>query len=251
MNWNISVIEPFYVFLYMLNDDKPTVKELIKIYIVNELKRIYNCQVVIFSNHPVKGFENIINENELENVNYPYLCDIMRRISLLQIEDLDINNVYELSKVFAIASLSIPGYYKSTGGKHCLIISDDYNVDYVVNILNNQVMKCNILSLFPKWILGIKTNVNKNQLRKMFNKYAFSGGKDTKEEQIRIGADLSVDDSFKVIQVLGNKNNIEHIRHLYGTDVLQSNEKRMLSSEVKIKAADYLYEFISHMKDKI
>jgi len=247
----IDANEPFYVFIYILdNSECFTIKDLIKVFIAQELKRIYKCEIIVYSNKQINNVDYLINENEIEDVNYVKLCDVMRNVSLKDIEPLSISTVYDLSKLFNIACLSIPGYHKSTiNTERCFIISDDNNIDFLIELINDSyVIKSNILQQLPEWILNININITQKQLLKIFNKQAFSGGCDTKEEQLLHGANLDVDESFKVICIFSNKSTIDKVRHLYGTDKLEDGEIRLLSGEVKVIASNTLYQFIQFNK---
>lgn len=243
MNYYITIAEPAYVFIYILND-KLLVKDLVKIYIAKELKRIYGCPIVASSNIPIKGIDYVISDEELDKVNYPNLCDIMRRIPLSSITHLNIKTVYEISKLFGIASLAVPGHHEASKGKTCFVINDDDDIDFVINLLNENVLKCDILKQIPSFVKDLDIYLSQKQLRKAFAQKAFSGGKDTKEEQKQFGANLDIDDSFSVLKLFADKTVIERVRHLYGPDELKLNEERMMSGEVKTLAADALFKFI-------
>lgn len=243
MNYDITVAEPSYVFIYILND-KLLVKDLIKLHIAKELKRIYGCPIIAASNVPINGIDYVISDEALDEVNYPNLCDIMRRIPLGAISSLNIKTVFELSKLFGIASLAVPGHHVLSKDRTCILVTDDDVIDFTVNLINEDVMKCNILKQIPSFVKDLDIDLTQKQLRKTFGRHAFSGGKDTKEEQKQFGADLSVDESFSVLKMFADKSVIERVRHLYGPDELKTGEERMLSGEVKALAADALFNFI-------
>lgn len=83
-----------------------------------------------------------------------------------------------------------------------------------------------------------------NQIKKKVNKYAFSGGGATIEEQREHGANLSVDVSYKYLQFfLDDDEYLEHIGREYSSG-------RMLSSEVKKVLIDVLQNLVTEHQER-
>lgn len=81
------------------------------------------------------------------------------------------------------------------------------------------------------------------QIKNKINKYAFSGGRATKEEHQRLGADLSVDVPFHYISILHPDDaKIEQIRQDYGSG-------KMLTSEIKKELITLLTEIVIKHQD--
>ena len=128
-----------------------------------------------------------------------------------------------------------------------------------------------MLKQIPSFVKDLDINLSQKQLRKTFAQKAFSGGKDTKEEQKQFGANLDIDESFSVLKLFADKTVIERVQHLYGPDELKlngsshfvlkpqgvsslsagANEERMMSGEVKTLAADALFKFIQEQAKDI
>lgn len=82
------------------------------------------------------------------------------------------------------------------------------------------------------------------QIKKKINKYAFSGGKDTEEEQRALGADLDVDVSVRYLEVF-----MKDDKEL---DKLKADYKagRLLTGEVKATLISILQELVKEHAEK-
>ena len=127
----------------------------------------YCISLVLPNNVTIKDVDYVINENTLEDVNYPMLCDIMRRIPMKDVEPLNIKNVYDLSKLFSIASLAVPGYHEESKNKNCFIVSDDNNIDFVIHLLNKNVSCCDVLHSIPLFVQELDVSISQKQMRKI------------------------------------------------------------------------------------
>jgi tryptophanyl-tRNA synthetase len=70
-------------------------------------------------------------------------------------------------------------------------------------------------------------------------KYAFSGGQDTKEKQIKLGANLDIDISYKYLYFFEESDKtLEEIASKYGTG-------QMLTGEIKQILVEKLWKILS------
>jgi len=85
----------------------------------------------------------------------------------------------------------------------------------------------------------------KEQIEKKIKKYAFSGGKSTKEEHIKLGADLTVDVSYQyLLYFLEDDYKLEQIARNYKSG-------KMLTSEIKKITVSYITDYVLlHQKKK-
>lgn len=71
------------------------------------------------------------------------------------------------------------------------------------------------------------------QIKNKINKYAFSGGKATVEEQRRLGADLSVDVSVKYLEVfMEDDDRLADIKRKYAAGEMLTGEVKKVLIEV-------------------
>ncbi|KAI5779742.1 hypothetical protein EDC01DRAFT_292853 [Geopyxis carbonaria] len=85
---------------------------------------------------------------------------------------------------------------------------------------------------------AIFMNDTPNQIKKKINKYAFSGGRDTAEEQRRLGGNPDVDVSYQYMTFfLEDDAELDEIRRAYAAG-------EMLTGELKAKAIAVLQEFV-------
>ena len=85
---------------------------------------------------------------------------------------------------------------------------------------------------------GIFLDDSPSHVRKKIMKYAFSGGRDTAEEQRRLGANPDVDFSFNVYRLLEeNRNKVRDVRERYSSGEMLSGELKDL---VSAKISDVL-----------
>lgn len=81
------------------------------------------------------------------------------------------------------------------------------------------------------------------QIKDKINKYAFSGGRSTREEQERLGADLSIDIPYQYLRFfLENEEQLEYIEQEYGGG-------RMMTSEVKKILISLLQDLVRKHKE--
>ena len=90
----------------------------------------------------------------------------------------------------------------------------------------------------------ISLNDSRNTVRKKLMKYAFSGGRDTAEEQRKYGANPDIDFSFNIFRIMeDNQSKVSSIYESY-----KSGE--MLSGEMKSIAAEKISEFLDILRSR-
>lgn len=83
-----------------------------------------------------------------------------------------------------------------------------------------------------------------NQIKNKINKYAFSGGQETEEEQRRLGGDPEVDVSFQYLTFfLEDDEELERIRVAY-------RKGEMLTGELKKKIIVELQEYCKGFQER-
>ncbi len=90
----------------------------------------------------------------------------------------------------------------------------------------------------------ISLNDSRNTVRKKLMKYAFSGGRDTAEEQRKYGANPDVDFSFNIYRIMEkDQSKVSSIYTKY-------KDGEMLSGELKSIAADKISDFLEELKSR-
>ena len=90
----------------------------------------------------------------------------------------------------------------------------------------------------------ISLNDSRNTVRKKLMKYAFSGGRDTAEEQRKYGANPDIDFSFNIFRIMeDDQSKVSSIYESY-----KSGE--MLSGEMKSIAAEKISEFLDILRSR-
>lgn len=90
----------------------------------------------------------------------------------------------------------------------------------------------------------ISLNDSRNTVRKKLMKYAFSGGRDTAEEQRKYGANPDIDFSFNIFRIMeDDQSRVSSIYESY-----KSGE--MLSGEMKSIAAEKISEFLDILRSR-
>ncbi|KAH0790823.1 tryptophanyl-tRNA synthetase [Histomonas meleagridis] len=89
------------------------------------------------------------------------------------------------------------------------------------------------------------------QITTKLNKSAFSGGKDTIEEQREKGANLDVDVSFYYLRIFEKDDDVfENIRRTYGPgELTEGNDKRMLTGHLKKKCGEVITSVIKDLQN--
>ncbi|MCW1293221.1 MAG: tryptophan--tRNA ligase [Candidatus Parvarchaeota archaeon] len=86
--------------------------------------------------------------------------------------------------------------------------------------------------------------------KKIFS--AFSGGRDTKEEQIKYGADLSKDVPFQIYRILEeDRDKVEKVKEEYSSGKMLSGEMKEITYRKVIQFLDELKERREKIKDEI
>ncbi len=81
-------------------------------------------------------------------------------------------------------------------------------------------------------------------VRRKINKYAFSGGRDTKEEQRKLGANPDIDFAFNMYRFLEpDQTKVDKVYSEYKSG-------RMLSGEMKALSADAINAFLSKLRSR-
>ncbi|MCW6168847.1 MAG: tryptophan--tRNA ligase [Thermoplasmatales archaeon] len=90
----------------------------------------------------------------------------------------------------------------------------------------------------------ISLNDSRNSVRKKLMKYAFSGGRDTAEEQRKYGANPDIDFSFNIFRIMeSDQSKVSAVHESY-----MSGE--MLSGEMKSIAAEKISEFLEILRSR-
>lgn len=91
------------------------------------------------------------------------------------------------------------------------------------------------------------TTLTEEEIRKLVKTHCFSGGRDTKKEQMELGANLDVDMAVKyMIFFKEDMDRINEIKRLYGPGELEEGEERMMSGQVKDEMADDIVRIIGN-----
>ena len=98
--------------------------------------------------------------------------------------------------------------------------------------------------LVKKNLPMLSLSFSRNTVRKKLMKYAFSGGRDTAEEQRKYGANPDIDFSFNIFRIMeDNQSKVSSIYESY-----KSGE--MLSGEMKSIAAEKISEFLDILRSR-
>ena len=190
----------------------------------------------------------VINTCDIENV-YDYIgcCDMMRRIPLGWLN----YDEYRTSLETINSDMVISYYCK---GKNVFVNEANDKIIRTLSIMTNELAELNIKPNDVQIVknLSVCKNVNLyydmtlKQINRIINKYAFSGGCDTKEEQQVKGANLEVDECYKIISKFGDNEMIKYIEDYYGSKGSQS--VKILSGEVKRICSSLIYEMFNKIK---
>ena len=251
--------EKFYILVYI---DKIHPKMLFKQWLLlrcaKELQSRTGCRVIVYTDEkwnecPTTWFN--VYDLISEDVNYKCLCDIERKVPVGNIYGIlsihKIGDIAGIHRLFLVASLSYPGYFTEFDTKDlsCLMITTSSRDRYlqVARHINPNVIGC--VEMFEDPVYDVLDLINislkPRDILKVFNKYGKSGGRDTKEEQEQLGANLEADSAYRIISTLcDNGDIISNVKYRYGPGVLKPGEKRLLTGEVKAIAAGIINELL-------
>jgi len=200
---------------------------------------------------------------------YPVVCKLMKMVTMNQTKGaFGFDGSCHIGKIMFPAVQAAPSFpvtFPSIFGNRtdimCLI-PQAIDQDPYFRITRDIAPRCGwkkpalIHSKFFPALQGFKTKMSGSaatpstifvtdtakQIKDKINKYAFSGGKDTKEEQIKYGADLSVDVPYEYLRYLmEDDDEFARIGEEYAAG-------RLLTGEVKKILADVLTEIIEKHK---
>ena len=238
--------------------------------------------ILAFNFDPVKTL--IIFNTDAPELDYIMLCDLQRSVPLgdfvTPLYPDDSVNVGLIDTAFQSAAIALPSYLTRIFGKNpdlrCLMLcrsSQKAFVDFTRHladiskdpkpavIYGGFVPALQSREKMPKIakiaLVGNKTdymtiylkNTAKEVTQKL-NKFAFSGGRDRKEDQQETGANLAVDIPFYYLKLFADDETFEHVRIYYGPGELQEgNEKRLLTGEVKKLCGEIIWKAIKPFQD--
>lgn len=221
----------------------------------------------------------IIKNSEAMGLDYVLLCDLQRRSKLGSFYELFFTNdnisIAEMDVAFQNGCFAFPKYlskiFPNYADYRCLMLLRPSQLNlfkfaktlceqppmaifggFVPALQSGQKMpKLAKVALANKSVayMTIYTKDKANDIKTKINKYAFSGGKDSREEQQAAGANLDVDIPFYLLRIFEDSDeNYERVIHFYGPGELSGDEKRLMTGEIKRITADTLTAFITNLQ---
>lgn len=207
---------------------------------------------------------HIIGDYKSAKTLYYYATDVARHITVSTIKAVfGVNDSDNIGKVFFPSMQIVPAFLLSAVSKkkmRCLI---PYAIDQdpYFRVARDVLPKLGyykpsaIISKFLPALQGNSAKMSsskeesaiflddsREQVRKKLMKYAFSGGRDTLEEQRKYGANPDVDFAFLEYSFLEeDQNNVEKIYQDYKSG-------RILSGEMKVIAAEKISDFLEKLR---
>ena len=222
----------------------------------------------------------IIKNSEAMGLDYVLLCDLQRKAKLGMFYELFFDNdnisIAEMDVAFQNGCFAYPRYlakvFPNFAESRCLMLLRPSQANlykfaktlceeppmaiyggFVPALQSGQKMpKVAKIALANKSVayMTIYLKDKANEIKTKINKNAFSGGKDSKEEQWALGANLDVDVPMYLLRIFeSNDENYERLVKYYGPgELAEGNEKRLLTGELKKIAADVLTAVITELQ---
>ena len=222
----------------------------------------------------------IIKNSEAMGLDYVLLCDLQRRFQLRHFYDYfftdDTLSIAELDVAFQNGCFAFPKYlskiFPNSSEMRCLMLLRPSQVNlyrfakemcekppmaifggFVPALQNGQKMpKVAKVALANKSVayMSIYLKDKPNDIKNKINKNAFSGGKDSREEQREQGANLEVDIPMYFFRIFEeNEEEYQKLVHLYGPgEIPEGNDKRMMTGEVKKIVIDKITAIITELQ---
>ncbi len=252
-----------HLLIQITDDEKFLVKDISK----DEVARFTNENIIDILS---LGFDpektHIISDYQQAKTLYYYATDVAKHITSSTIKAVfGVTDSDNIGKLFFPSMQIVPSFLLSaiTGKKMRCLIPYAIDQDPYFRVARDVLPKIgyykpsSIISKFLPSLQGNSAKMSSSKeesaiflddsrevVKKKLLKYAFSGGRDTLEEQRKYGANPDIDFSFTEYSFLEeDQNKVEKVYQDYKTG-------KILSGEMKLMAADKISSFLEELKER-